>query len=168
MAIKANASPHELALGFAVATFWAILPTPGLSILLGFATAAFVRMSKLSLAIGFAVWNPAIAVPIAVAATPIGDVLLDGWVVPEFKIGLLTDVVSVAGKTFVGSAVVASILAVIFYFVVKRAAERHQRRARERAAAQAHSAAIDSALPVDPAQVEQLRKQHQPARELIE
>jgi uncharacterized protein (DUF2062 family) len=127
--LKARATPHDIALGFACGTFWCILPTPGLSILLAFATAGLVRMSRLSMVASVVVWNPLFVLPLyPTLALPIGQLLLDDAEKTEFKIEILNTVARLGGKLFVGSAIVATIIAVIAYFLIRRAAELYQKR----------------------------------------
>ena len=127
--LRARATPHDIALGFACGTFWCILPTPGLSILLAFATAGLVRMSRLSLVASVVVWNPLFVLPLYPAfALPLGQLLLGQTEKTEFKIEILNTVASLGGKLFVGSAVVSVIVALIAYFLIRRAAEVYQRR----------------------------------------
>ena len=122
--LKARATPHDIALGFACGTFWCILPTPGLSILLAFATAGLVRMSRLSLVASVVVWNPLFVLPLyPTLALPIGQLLLDDPEKTEFKIEILNTVARLGGKLFVGSAIVSLIIAIIAYVLIRRAAE---------------------------------------------
>jgi hypothetical protein len=127
--LKARATPHDIALGFACGTFWCILPTPGLSILLAFATAGLMRMSRLSLVASVVVWNPLFVLPLyPTLALPIGQLLLDDAEKTEFKIEILNTVARLGGKLFVGSAIVSLIVAVVAYVLIRRAAEVYQKR----------------------------------------
>ena len=57
-------TPEAIALGFALGTFLAALPTPGFSIAVGIVTVAFwLRPSKLSMMVAFAIWNPLVLSP---------------------------------------------------------------------------------------------------------
>ncbi len=125
--LRAAATPHDIALGFACGTFWCVLPTPGLSILLALATAGLIRMSRLSLVASVIVWNPLFVLPIyPTLALPLGSLVVGETEQTEFKIELLNTVASLGGKLFIGSAMVSSVMAVIAYFLVRRAAELYQ------------------------------------------
>ncbi len=127
--LKARATPHDIALGFAVGSFWCILPTPGLSILLAFATAGLIRMSRLSLVASVVVWNPLFVLPIyPTLALPLGQLLLDGGDQTEFKIEILNTVARLGGKLLVGSVIVSIIVSLVAYFLIRRAAEIYQKR----------------------------------------
>lgn len=127
--VRARATPHDIALGFACGTFWCILPTPGLSILLAFATAGLVRMSRLSLVASVVVWNPLFVLPLYPAlALPLGQLMLGDAEKTEFKIEILNTVASLGGKLFVGSAVVSICVAFVAYFLIRRATEVYQAR----------------------------------------
>jgi len=125
--LRAAATPHDIALGFACGTFWCVLPTPGLSVLLAFATAGLIRMSRLSLVASVIVWNPLFVLPIYPAlAIPLGSMLVGETEQTEFKIEILNTVASLGGKLFVGSALVGTVMALVAYFMVRRATEAYQ------------------------------------------
>ena len=127
--LRAAATPHDIALGFACGTFWCVLPTPGLSILLAFATAGLIRMSRLSLVASVIVWNPLFVLPIyPTLAIPVGALIVGDAEQTEFKIELLNTVASLGGKLVVGSAVVSALMATVSYFMVRRATEVYQAR----------------------------------------
>lgn len=125
--LRAAATPHDIALGFACGTFWCVLPTPGLSILLAFATAGLIRMSRLSLVASVFVWNPLFVLPIYPAlAIPLGSLVVGETGQTEFKIEILNTVASLGGKLFVGSAMVGAVMSLVAYFMVRRATEAYQ------------------------------------------
>ena len=127
--LRAAATPHDIALGFACGTFWCVLPTPGLSILLALATAGLIRMSRLSLVASVIVWNPLFVLPVyPTLAIPLGALIVGDAEQTEFKIELLNTVASLGGKLFIGSAILGAIMAVIAYFIVRRATEVYQAR----------------------------------------
>lgn len=134
---RAAGSPHEVALGFAVATFWSILPTPGLSILFGFASAAFIRMSKVSLAVGFALFNPAVCVFLVYPwALPIGQAIVHAVPALEFdELKRLQWVAEQGTALVIGSAIAGMVIAVVCYALVRRAVTLH----RQKRAARQHA-----------------------------
>lgn len=134
---RATGSPHEVALGFAVASFWSILPTPGLSILFGFATAAFIRMSKVSLAIGFAAFNPAVCVLLVYPwALPIGQAIVHAVPALEFEELKRLQWIAEQGVALVIGAVIAGVaIGAISYGLVRRAVTLHH----EKRAARLHA-----------------------------
>lgn len=134
---RAGGSPHEVALGFAIAAFWSILPTPGLSILFGFATAAFIRMSKVSLAIGFAAFNPAVCVFLVYPwALPIGQAIVHAVPALEFEELKRLQWIAEQGLALVIGAAIAGLgIGAISYALIRRAVALH----REKRAARQHA-----------------------------
>ncbi len=125
--LRAAATPHDIALGFACGTFWCVLPTPGLSVLLAFATAGLIRMSRLSLVASVIVWNPLFVLPIYPAlAIPLGSLIVGETGQTEFQIEIKNTVARLGGKLFVGSAIVGTIMSIVAYFMVRRATEAYQ------------------------------------------
>lgn len=142
--VREEATPHAIALGFAVATFWAVLPTPGFSIAMGFLTALVVpHLSKVSLGAGFALWNPLVTGPINAASIPLGASILGvAPAIVEADIGLATKIMKIGAQMFVGSAIVSTILGITAYFLVRYFATRYQ--ARRLAKLHAHRSSPDS------------------------
>jgi uncharacterized protein (DUF2062 family) len=134
---RATGSPHEVALGFAVAAFWSILPTPGLSILFGFATAAFIRMSKVSLAIGFAAFNPAVCVFLVYPwALPIGQAIVQAVPALDFEELKRLQWVAEQGLALVIGAAIAGLgIGAVSYALIRRMVTLH----REKRAARQHA-----------------------------
>jgi uncharacterized protein (DUF2062 family) len=134
---RAAGSPHEVALGFAVAAFWSILPTPGLSILFGFATAAFIRMSKVSLAVGFALFNPAVCVFLVYPwALPIGQAIVHAVPALEFdELKRLQWIAEQGLALVIGAAIAGLAIGAVSYALIRRAVTLH----REKRAARLHA-----------------------------
>lgn len=133
----AHGTPHEVALGFSVASYLSILPTPGLSIVAGFALSLVVPMSKVSLALGFAVFNPLVCVLLIYPwALPIGQTLLR--LLPDFGLEGLPRVqwLAEAGAALIlGAAVAGLLVAVPAYVLIRQAIAAYRaRRSREAAA----------------------------------
>jgi uncharacterized protein len=128
--VREEATPHAIAIGFSVATFWAVLPTPGFSIAMGFLTALLVpHLSKVSMGAGFAIWNPLVTGPINAASIPLGAAVLGvAPAIVEEDIGLATKIIQIGAQMFVGSGIVAAILGVISYFLIRHFAARYQAR----------------------------------------
>ena len=117
--LKIKTSPNEIALGFAIGTFIAILPTPGLSILIGLLiTLMFPRLSKLALFGAFFVWNPLIVVPINLMGVKIGNVLFADIPATSFKIEFFNIIYNFTKRYFVGNLFIAVGLAIISYFII--------------------------------------------------
>src|SRR5690606_31228748 len=77
-------SNKQLALGFALGTFIAVLPTPGFGVLIGiFLVFLFKRINKYTMLFSFAVWNPLFLTPIYLLSYKIGSWLFN----PEINTG---------------------------------------------------------------------------------
>ncbi len=133
--VRDRAHPHDIALGFSIATFWSLLPTPGVSILLGLATAFFlVRISKLALISGFAIWNPLITVPINSVGYALGDWMLGRGNPIETDVEAVSRLFHVGGRVFLGSGVIALVVAVVCYLLIRKMAQAVQKRRAQREA----------------------------------
>lgn len=126
----AHGTPHEVALGFSVASYLSILPTPGLSIVAGFALSLVVPMSKISLTLGFAVFNPLVCVLLIYPwALPIGQTLLR--VLPDFGLDGLPRVqwLAEAGAALIlGAAVAGLLVAMPAYVLIRQAVAAYRAR----------------------------------------
>lgn len=132
---RAEGTPHEIALGFALASYLAILPTPGLSIVAGFALALVVPMSKVSLALGFAVFNPLVCVFLVYPwALPIGQQLLQVMLpMPGDVSAPALRWLAEAGSALVlGAAVAGLLVAIPAYLLILRLVTLYRARRRPR------------------------------------
>jgi uncharacterized protein (DUF2062 family) len=74
---KKTTPDHNIGLGFAIGSFWSLLFTPGLSIILALAH-AFVQKNadKVSVLFGLAVCNPLVSAPLYAICVPKGTFFL--------------------------------------------------------------------------------------------
>lgn len=122
-------SPHSIALGFAVGTFVAILPTPGVNIIIGLFLLTMIRsMNKISLLASFVVWNYFVTVPLYTLAFTIGDMLFVNLSVVAVDIGFWDFVYHFTRRFLVGNIIVAASFSLISYGVVRLVSEIVQRR----------------------------------------
>lgn len=127
---RAQGSPDEIALGFALATWLSIMPTPGLSILVGFALAAFIRMSKVSLALGFAVFNPLVCVFLVYPwALPMGQAVVHAVPALDFEALRRFQWIAETGTALlIGSAIAGLLIAAPSYLAIRRLVVVHRAR----------------------------------------
>jgi len=112
-------SPHEIALGFAVGAFLAILPTPGLSILLGLLILViYKKMSKIALFSAMIIFNPFIVAPLHILSFKIGDFLLGSYPIETIDITFLDHFWIFTKRFLLGSFLVALTISLISYILL--------------------------------------------------
>lgn len=116
---KIKTSPHSIAAGFAMGTFIAVSPTFGLGIFIGLlALFIFKKISKLSLLISFAFWNPFVLLSLYPLSYTIGNLILGDLPVKVYKIHILNQIFVHSKRFLVGSFVLALIFSVVSYILV--------------------------------------------------
>lgn len=130
-------SPHisskRLALGFALGTFIAILPTPGFGILLGiFIVFIFKKINKISMLFSFAVWNPLILTPIYLLSYRIGRWLFDPPVDGNIEVGFFSNAIVYLKTYLFGNSLLAIILSIASYFIVLKLSDAYKEKRAKR------------------------------------
>lgn len=117
---KLKNTAHSVALGFAIGTLLAVLPTPGFSILLGFLIILiFEKVNKLSLMAAMAFWNPIILIPIYSLSYLIGDLFFGQLPNIEIQFQLLQQAYNLTRQFLIGNVVLAIIFSITSYFIIK-------------------------------------------------
>jgi hypothetical protein len=125
--ISLKTSPHEIALGFAVGTFITVIPSPGFNILLGMLFIfIYRRVSKLSLFLSFAFWNPLVLVPTYYAAFRLGNLILGKAPVVAYEVVLMNQAYHFTVRLFLGSIILSTVFSIGSYYLIRHAAERYQ------------------------------------------
>ncbi|NLJ08105.1 MAG: DUF2062 domain-containing protein [Sphingobacteriales bacterium] len=131
--IRQNASPHRLALSFAIGTFIAILPLFGFGIILGLIVVmVFRQLNKPALMSAFVVWNPLIVVPLMAISYQIGDIFFGSAEVIKYKIELLNHLITFTRRFLVGHLIITADLSIISYLVIRFAAFLYELRKKKR------------------------------------
>ena len=122
--VKEEKNPHEIGLGFAIGTFIGILPTPGVSVLLGL-LAAFIwkRLNKLAILAGIAVFNPVVNAPIIYFSHRLGGFLIPPVFPPDTPYGYLVKILHTSARILAGTIIVGALISIASYFIAKRIAE---------------------------------------------
>jgi len=116
-----HSKPEEIALGFAIGTFIAVLPTFGLGALIGVLVILVKKdINKLALFAAFAVWNPLVLIPINTISYQIGDLLLQGSPLLQVDIEYADRLYRITKRLLAGSLLVSSFLSVLSYTIVYR------------------------------------------------
>ena len=132
---QVSASPHSIAIGFAVGTFFCILPTPFLSVLIASIVAYFFKtINRISLVSSFVIWNPFVTIPMNIFGGTLGRILLmekrssyehagKGIMdVPELSFSKLST------HLVVGTFILSLVISVLCYCFIRVAVERYQAR----------------------------------------
>ena len=117
--LEIKTSPHSIAAGFAIGTLIAILPTFGLGIFIGIVLLfIFKRISKLSMFVSFAIWNPLILASLYPASYAIGDIVLKNYPLRTYKIEILNQIFTHSRRFLVGSTILAITVAIASYLLI--------------------------------------------------
>jgi uncharacterized protein (DUF2062 family) len=115
--LRTKTSDRSVALGYALGTFIAILPTPGFNIFLGLIfVAIFKRINKLSVVVAMAIWNTATLIPIYWLSLEIGNMIFGDLPKVEFEIELLDQVFQYTLRFFVGNVIFSIPFSVFNYY----------------------------------------------------
>lgn len=127
--IELKTSPHSIAMGFALGTLIAILPTFGLGIFIGLGLLLiFKKVSKVSMLISFVVWNPLILALMYPLDYKVGDYILAGLPVKIYKIEFLNQLFVYSRRFIVGSIINAIIISIISYIFILCFAYKYQKK----------------------------------------
>ena len=126
--LELKTSPHSIALGFAIGTAIAVLPTFGLGVLIGLLIIfIFKKVSKISLFAGLAVWNPFILTPLYVVAYEIGDFILKGAPVKTYEFWVLNEFFAYTRRFLLGNLIITIITTFLSYLVVYFIIKKYQK-----------------------------------------
>lgn len=115
----AEVSNHELALGFAIGTFIAILPTPGFGIFIAiFLAYLFRKINKPSILLSFVVWNPLFMSPVHFFSYKIGNLITHDELEQSAAQSLINQIMNFGKEYLFGNFILAVILSVISYFII--------------------------------------------------
>jgi uncharacterized protein len=131
--LSIKTSPHSIAIGFAVGTFLSILPTPGLSILVGlFILFIYPRMSKISLFTSYIVWNPFVLGPIYILSYRLGVLISGSAETVKYQIVFFNQLYNFTRIYLVGSLIIALGISLLSYGLVYLAVSRYQKKKQEK------------------------------------
>ncbi|MEO9804751.1 MAG: DUF2062 domain-containing protein [Reichenbachiella sp.] len=117
--LKTKTSDRSVALGYALGSFIAISPTPGISILLGIAMVAiFKRLNKLSLFFAMAIWNVWTLSPIYWLSYKIGEAIFGEIPVVRFEFEQLDRVFDYTLRFMVGNLILSVPISILSYYFV--------------------------------------------------
>ncbi len=115
--IKFKTSDRSVALGYALGTFVAILPTPGISVFLGILIVAiFKNVNKVAVFIAMAIWNVWTVIPLYWLSIKIGDLIFHNQTVIHFRFELLNQIFDYTRRFLVGNLVISIPFSILTYY----------------------------------------------------
>jgi uncharacterized protein len=118
--IRIKKSPHSIVFGFAIGTLIAILPTPGLSIILGLVVISiFKNISKIALFGALLFWNPIVSAPLYILSYKIGGLLFGNLPVVEYEVSILDNAYNFTRRYLVGNFILAVSISIASYFLIR-------------------------------------------------
>jgi len=117
--LKIKITPHDVAWGFALGTLIALLPTFGFGIFIGLLLLLiFEKISKISMLLAFAVWNPFVLIPIYALSYRVGIYVTASTPLESYRIELLNQFFTIAKVFLIGNVIVTLVFSTISYFIV--------------------------------------------------
>jgi len=117
--LKIKKTPQSIALGFAIGTFIAILPTFGLGLLIAlFIISLFPKLSKISLIFAFVIWNPFVLISLYGLSYKLGEFLFGPAPYIHYKLNLFEKVYFLTRRYLVGNLIISLILSIISYLSI--------------------------------------------------
>ena len=117
--LELKRSPHSIAMGFALGTLIAILPTFGLGVFLGLGLLLiFKKVSKISLLLAFVVWNPLVLALMYPFNYLLGNYVLPGVPIRVYKLEILNQLFIYSRRFIIGSIISAILISIICYGIL--------------------------------------------------
>ena len=127
--IEIKTEPGEIAIGFAIGTFFANFPTFGLEFFAIFLILMlFKKISKISLLFAYVIWNPFITYPIGGLSYVLGNYILGDAPVTIVRFVVFQNFIQFTIRYMLGSLIVATFFAIISYFVILYLSKKYQRK----------------------------------------
>lgn len=112
-------SERDVAGGAAIGTFIAVLPTPGVSILLGLLVVLiYPKVNKLALFGSMVIWNPLTNIPLTILSYKIGDLIFGSIAAVKYDPTLTSIIIEFSRRYLLGNLIVALTISIISYVVV--------------------------------------------------
>lgn len=125
--LRTKTSDHSVAMGFAIGSFVAILPTPGISFLIGIGIIAiFKTLNKYALFLAMFVWNVWTLAPIYWASYEIGQVIFGDADIITFNVEEWDQMYEYSLRFLVGNLFLSFPISVLSYFLVKAGVRRYK------------------------------------------
>lgn len=116
--LKADASAHNQALGFAVGTFISLLPTPGFNFALALLLASWFRLHRATVLVSLAVWNVFVTAPFFALSYRLGNWLFPAPATASVTAQWQAQVTSFVQGFLVGNLIIAGAVTAVSYTLV--------------------------------------------------
>ena len=115
-------SPHSIALGLAIGTLVALLPTFGFSALLAlFLIFIFPNINRPAIFISLIIWNPVVQIPIYAASLQLGSIMFTDAPLVKYDIEILNQLYSFTQRFLIAHMIIVAILTVATYVTARLA-----------------------------------------------
>lgn len=116
--LTSKTSDSAIAVGFALGTFIALLPTPGLNWVLAFCAALiYKKLNRLSLFFAIVFWNPLFMAPVYALCYVVGDYIFHVLPLEQWESFIHHPYVSHSGKFLIGNIILTSIISILGYYL---------------------------------------------------
>ena len=116
--LKAEASAHNQAMGFALGTFISLLPTPGFNFALALLLASWFRLHKATVVVSLAVWNIFVTAPFMALSYRLGSWLFPAPATASVTSQWQAQVISFVQGFLVGNLIIAAGVTAVSYTIV--------------------------------------------------
>jgi hypothetical protein len=116
--LKAEASAHNQAMGFAVGTFISLLPTPGFNFALALLLASWFRLHRATVLVSLAVWNVFVTAPFFALSYRLGNWLFPAPATASVTAQWQAQVISFVQGFLVGNLIIAVGVTAVSYTIV--------------------------------------------------
>jgi uncharacterized protein (DUF2062 family) len=118
LVLKAEATAHNQAMGFAVGTFISLLPTPGFNFALALLLASWFRLHKGTVLVSLAVWNVFVTAPFFALSYRLGEWLFPAPATASVAAQWQAQVISFVQGFLVGNLIIAGVITAVSYTIV--------------------------------------------------
>ena len=116
--LKAEASAHNQAMGFAVGTFISLLPTPGFNFALALLLASWFRLNRATVLVSLAIWNVFVTAPFFALSYRLGNWLFPAPATASVAEQWQAQVISFVQGFLVGNLIIAGLVTAVSYTIV--------------------------------------------------
>lgn len=113
-------TPHNIALGLALGTFLALLPTFGFGLLIAIGIIfLYPHINKPATIFAFILWNPLTQIPIYILSIHLGGILFEGVPVVKYDIEILNQIYTFTRRFLIAHIIVSFACSLIMYASIR-------------------------------------------------